>query len=86
MRLLPCYDYRGLGHAASGRVVACAGVPNPGTHAVAHLHTAPIAVVASMHTIASCELVMTPATLSPLRTPASRIARAYLLVASEVFA
>lgn len=43
-----------------------------------HLQTAPIAVVPNMQTRASCELVITPATLSPLRTPDDRNARAHL--------
>lgn len=40
---------------------------------------APIDAVASRHTIASWEFVMTPATLSPFATPAARNAFEHLL-------
>lgn len=43
-----------------------------------HLQIAPIAVAPSMQTKASSELTITPATLSPLLTPAARSACAHL--------
>lgn len=47
---------------------------------VTHHQMAPTAVVPSMHTMASWEFVMTPATLSPLHIPAARSALAHLVV------
>lgn len=49
-------------------------------HPTTHLQIAPTAVAPSMQTRASSELTITPATLSPLPTPAARSARTHLKV------